>query len=197
MISRERALELLNGHLKNENLLKHCVATEAVMRALAVRFGEDKALWGLAGLLHDLDYDETKDKPEEHGLKTVELLKGEDVPTSVLDAILAHCGKKEPVTLMEKALFAVDPTTGFIVAAALIRPEKKLAVLDVEFLMRRFKEKAFAKGANRDQIRYCEQMGLSLEEFFQIALEAMKGVASEIGLWGDVYDRVQDRRSDR
>lgn len=182
MISRERALELLNGHLKNENLLKHCVATEAVMRALAVRFGEDKALWGLAGLLHDLDYDETKDKPEEHGLKTVELLKGEDVPTSVLDAILAHCGKKEPVTLMEKALFAVDPTTGFIVAAALIRPEKKLAVLDVEFLMRRFKEKAFAKGANRDQIRYCEQMGLSLEEFFQIALEAMKGVASEIGL---------------
>jgi len=182
LISRERALELLNGHLKNENLLKHCVATEAVMRALAVRFGEDKALWGLAGLLHDLDYDETKDKPEEHGLKTVELLKGEDVPTSVLDAILAHCGKKEPVTLMEKALFAVDPTTGFIVAAALIRPEKKLAVLDVEFLMRRFKEKAFAKGANRDQIRYCEQMGLSLEEFFQIALEAMKGVASEIGL---------------
>lgn len=182
MISRERALELLNGHLKNENLLKHCVATEAVMRALAVRFGEDEALWGLAGLLHDLDYDETKDKPEEHGLKTVELLKGEDVPTSVLDAILAHCGKKEPVTLMEKALFAVDPTTGFIVAAALIRPEKKLAVLDVEFLMRRFKEKAFAKGANRDQIRYCEQMGLSLEEFFQIALEAMKGVASEIGL---------------
>lgn len=182
MISRERALELLNGHLKNENLLKHCVAAEAVMRALAVRFGEDEALWGLAGLLHDLDYDETKDKPEEHGLKTVELLKGEDVPTSVLDAILAHCGKKEPVTLMEKALFAVDPTTGFIVAAALIRPEKKLAVLDVEFLMRRFKEKAFAKGANRDQIRYCEQMGLSLEEFFQIALEAMKGVASEIGL---------------
>lgn len=182
MISRERALELLNEHLKNENLLKHCVATEAVMRALAVRFGEDEALWGLAGLLHDLDYDETKDKPEEHGLKTVELLKGEDVPTSVLDAILAHCGKKEPVTLMEKALFAVDPTTGFIVAAALIRPEKKLAVLDVEFLMRRFKEKAFAKGANRDQIRYCEQMGLSLEEFFQIALEAMKGVALEIGL---------------
>ncbi len=182
MISRERALELLNGHLKNENLLKHCVAAEAVMRALAVRFGEDEALWGLAGLLHDLDYDETKDKPEEHGLKTVELLKGEDVPTSVLDAILAHCGKKEPVTLMEKALFAVDPTTGFIVAAALIRPEKKLAVLDVEFLMRRFKEKAFAKGANRDQIRYCEQMGLSLEEFFQIALEAMKGAASEIGL---------------
>jgi len=182
LISREDALVLLREHVKTKNLIKHCLATEAVMRALAKEFGEDEEKWGMAGLLHDLDYDYTKDDPNEHGLKTLEILKGEDVPEDVLNAILAHCGKKEPETLMEKALYAVDPTTGFIVAAALIRPEKKLEVLDVDFLMRRFKEKAFARGANRDQIRSCEGFGLSLERFLEIALNAMKSIASDLGL---------------
>ncbi|MDK2785827.1 MAG: hypothetical protein PWQ80_506 [Thermotoga sp.] len=152
------------------------------MRALAREFNEDEEKWGIAGLLHDLDYDYTKDNPDEHGLKTLEILKEEDVPEDVLNAILAHCGKKEPETLMEKALYAVDPVTGFIVAAALIRPEKKLEVLDVDFLMRRFKEKAFARGASREQIRSCEKLGLSLERFLGISLEAMKSIASDLGL---------------
>ncbi|ACM23317.1 MULTISPECIES: HD domain-containing protein [Thermotoga] len=182
MISRENAFALLKKHVRTKNLIKHCLATEAVMRALAREFNEDEEKWGIAGLLHDLDYDYTKDNPDEHGLKTLEILKEEDVPEDVLNAILAHCGKKEPETLMEKALYAVDPVTGFIVAAALIRPEKKLEVLDVDFLMRRFKEKAFARGASREQIRSCEKLGLSLERFLGISLEAMKSIASDLGL---------------
>ena len=182
MISRERALELLKTHVKTKNLVKHCLAVEAIMRALARKFGEDEEKWGIAGLLHDLDYDRTKNDPENHCLVTLQILESEDVPDDVKNAILAHCGKKERETLMEKAIYAADPTSGFIVAAALIRPEKKLEVIDVPFLKRRFKEKAFAKGANRDQMRSCEEMGLSLDEFLEISLNAMKEIADELGL---------------
>ena len=182
MISRERALELLNEHLKSENLFKHSLAVEAVMRALARRLGQDEELWGMAGLLHDLDYDYTKNEPERHCLKTLEILEGEDVPQEMLNAILAHCGKKERETLMEKAIYAADPVTGFIVAAALVRPDKKLEGLTLKSLKKRFKEKAFARGANRDQMRSCEEFGLSLDEFLQLSLDAMKGIADQMGL---------------
>ncbi len=178
---REEALELLKKHVTNKNLVNHCLACEAIMKKLAQHFGENEEVWGLAGLLHDLDYDYTKDKPEEHGLKSVEIL-GDSVNKEIKNAILAHCEKKEPETLMEKALYAVDPTSGFIVAAALIRPEKKLAVVDVPFLLNRFKEKGFAKGANREQMKSCENIGLSLEEFYGLSLEAMKEIAKDIGL---------------
>ncbi len=182
MMNRERALELLKEHVKTKNLIKHCLAVEAIMRALARHFGEDEEKWGLAGLIHDLDYEYTKNDPEKHCRVTLELLENEDVPQDVKDAILAHCGKKERETLMEKAIYAADPTSGFIVAAALIRPEKKLEVLDVEFLKRRFKEKAFAKGASREKMKSCEDFGMSLDEFFKISLEAMKSISEELGL---------------
>ncbi|AMW32644.1 HD domain-containing protein [Fervidobacterium islandicum] len=180
-MTREEALELLKTHVTNRNLINHCLACEAIMRRLARHFGEDEEVWGLAGLLHDLDYDYTKDKPEEHGFKSVEIL-GDSVTEEIKNAILAHCEKKTPETLMERALYAVDPTSGFIVAAALIRPEKKLNVVDVPFLLNRFKEKGFAKGANREQMKSCEDIGLSLEEFYALSLEAMKEIANEIGL---------------
>lgn len=182
MLKRESAVELVENHVKSKNLIKHCLAVEVVMRALAKRFGEDEELWGLAGLLHDLDYDYTKDDPQNHGLKTVELLKDYDVPKAVLDAILAHCEKKEITTKMERAIYAADPVTGFIVAAALITPEKSLSVIDTDFLMRRFKEKLFAKGANREQMKSCEELGLSLEEFLTLSLDAMKTISKELGL---------------
>ncbi len=182
MMDRERALELLKEHVKTKNLIKHCLAVEAIMRALARHFGEDEEKWGLAGLIHDLDYEYTKNDPDRHCLVTMELLENEDVPEDIKNAILAHCGKKERETLMEKAIYAADPTSGFIVAAALIRPEKKLEVLDVDFLKRRFKEKAFAKGASREKMRSCEDFGMSLDEFFGISLEAMKGISKELGL---------------
>ncbi|ODN30943.1 HD domain-containing protein [Fervidobacterium thailandense] len=180
-MTRDEALALVKKHVSTKNLVNHCLACEAIMRKLAKHFGEDEELWGLAGLLHDLDYDYTKDKPEEHGYKTLEIL-GDSVRPEIKNAILAHCEKKVPETLMEKALYAVDPTSGFIVAGALIKPEKKLSAINVEFLMNRFKEKGFARGANREQIRSCESFGLSLEEFLSISLEAMKEIADQIGL---------------
>lgn len=182
MLKREEAFELVKKHVKSKNLVKHCLAVEVVMKALARKLNEDEELWGLAGLLHDLDYDYTKDDPQNHGLKTVELLKDYDLPKSVLDAILAHCEKKEIMTNMEKAIYAADPVTGFIVAAALITPEKSLSVIDTDFLVRRFKEKLFAKGASREQMKSCEKLGLSLEEFLTLSLEAMKTISKELGL---------------
>jgi len=182
MISREEALELVKLHVKSKNLIKHCLAVEVVMKFLAEKFSEDVNLWAMSGLLHDLDYDYTKDNPENHGLKTIELLKDYDIPQSVKDAILAHCDKKNRVTNMEKAIYVADPTTGFIVAAALITPEKSLSSVDTDFLLRRFKEKLFAKGANRDQMKRCEDLGLSLEEFLTLSLDAMKSISHDLGL---------------
>lgn len=180
-MTREEALDLVKKHISNRNLVNHCLACEAIMRRLARHFGEDEEVWGLAGLLHDLDYEYTKDNPEMHGIKSVEML-GNSVSDDIKNAILAHCEKKIPETRMEKALYAVDPTSGFIVAAALIKSEKKLDAVDVEFLKKRFKEKGFARGANREQMQSCESIGLSLEEFYTLALEAMKQIANEIGL---------------
>jgi len=152
------------------------------MKALASRFGEDEDIWGLAGLLHDLDYDETAKDMARHGYRTVEMLQDTDLPQEVLHAILAHPGHVERESLMDKALYCADPVTGLIVAAALIHPAKKLEPLDVKFLMNRFKEKHFARGANREQIQACQELDLSLEEFLGLALEAMKGISKDLGL---------------
>ena len=181
-MERQEALALLKKHVKNKNLQKHCLAVEALMRRLAQHFGEDEELWGLAGLLHDLDYDETARDMARHGYRTVEMLQDSDLPQEVLHAILARPGHVARESLIDKALYCADPVTGFIVAAALIHPTKKLEPLDVKFLMNRFKEKHFARGANREQIRTCQELGLSLEEFLSMALEAMKGVSQELGL---------------
>jgi len=181
-MEREAALRLVKAHIKNKNLQKHCLAVEAVMRQLAQHFGEDVELWGLAGLLHDLDYDETAKDMARHGYRTVEILQGYGLPQELLHAILAHPGHVARESLMDKALYCADPVTGLIVAAALIHPSKKLEPLEVGFLMNRFKEKHFAKGANREQIKACQELGLSLEDFMGIALEAMKGISKELGL---------------
>jgi len=179
---REEALVLVKQYLKNKNLFKHVLAVEAVMKALAEKLGEDRETWALAGLLHDLDYEMTKDQPERHGYVTLEILKDEDVSQEVLDAILAHAGHKEREKPIEKAIYAADPVTGLIVAAALITKEKKLNAIDTAFVLRRFGEKAFARGANRDQIKTCEELGFSLDEFITISLNAMKDICQDLGL---------------
>ena len=181
-MTREEAYELAKSRLKNRNLFKHVLAVEAVMRALARHFGEDEERWGLAGLLHDLDYEETKDDPERHTLVTAELLQNYDVDEEIVHAIKAHNNRVPRESLMDKAIYAADPVTGLIVAAALMHPSKKLAGIDVPFVLRRFKEKRFAAGANREQIRSCEEIGLSLEEFLDIALRAMQGISEDLGL---------------
>ena len=182
MLSRDDAVKLVEQHVKNKNLRKHMFATEAVMAALADRLGEDRNLWSMAGLLHDLDYDETVKSPERHGARTVEMLETYDLPEEILDAILAHCEQRPCRTRMDRAIYAADPLTGLIVAAVLMHPSRKLQGVDAEFILKRFKEKRFAAGANRDQIRSCEELGLSLEEFVGISLKAMQAISRDLGL---------------
>lgn len=181
-MNREEALKLVKEMVPQQNLVKHMLAAEAVMRALARHFGEDEDAWGLAGLLHDVDYAETYDKPDIHALRSAEILKEKGVSEEIIEAILGHNDKAERKTLMAKALYSVDPLTGFLVACALMTPEKKISSVDVSFAMRRFKEKSFARGANRDQMMACEQIGLSLEKFMEIGILAMQEIAEELGL---------------
>jgi putative nucleotidyltransferase with HDIG domain len=158
------------------------VATEAVMRALAEHFGEDPEKWALTGLVHDLDYNETVNDFPRHGYISSEILRDKGVQQEILDAVVAHAGHRERVTLLDKALYAADPVTGLVVAAALIRPEKKLELVKLKSLKKRFKEKQFARGANREQIMSCEEMGVGLDDFLELSLRAMQSVAAEIGL---------------
>jgi len=181
-MDRSQAYALVNEHLKTGNIVKHVIAVEAAMRAVAKRLGADEDAWGLAGLLHDLDYEYTKDDPEKHAELTAEMLTAADLPAGVVDAILAHNRRRPADTPLDHALLAVDPATGFIVAAALMTPGKSLADCDVGFLLKRFKEKRFAAGANRDQIAGCSVLGLELGEFLGLCLDGMRGRAIELGL---------------
>ena len=181
-MTREEALALVKERVKTRNLVKHMLAVEAGMRALAPRFSGDPDRWALAGLLHDLDYEETKDDPQRHGRLTVELLQERGFSDEeILGAILAHAGHKTPGNHMEWALYSVDPLTGLIVAAALVHPER-LGGLTVKNVLNRYKEKAFARSASREGIAACANLGLSLEEFVGIVLPAMQGIRGELGL---------------
>lgn len=183
-MKREEALSLVKEEVKNKNLLKHMLAVEAVMRRLAVELGEDEELWALAGLLHDLDYDKTVDNPEQHGLLGAQILEERGLPEVLIQAVKAHNPALgvERRTPMDKALYAADPVTGLLVAAALVHPQKKLAAIDLEFVMKRFKEKSFARGADRGQIETCRELNLSLEQFLALSLEAMQSIAADLGL---------------
>lgn len=183
-MNREQAISLVKEHIDNQNLFKHVLAVEAVMRRLARHFGEDEERWGLAGLLHDIDYVETKDDPDRHSLVGGQMLEEMGFDPEIVHAVKVHNDRHgiPRETRMDRALFSSDPLTGLIVAAALIRPEKKLEPVDVPFIMKRFGEKAFARGANRQTIMTCSELGLSLEEFAGLGLEAMKSISSELGL---------------
>jgi putative nucleotidyltransferase with HDIG domain len=181
-MDRDEALQLVRSQVKNKNLIKHMLATEAVMRRLAQYFDEDEEMWALTGLLHDLDYDQTVDDFPRHGLVTAEILEKMDVDRRIIDAIKAHPGHQEAKTRLDKALYAVDPLTGLIVAATLMHPSKKLSEVDVDFVLHRYKEKRFAAGANREQIASCQELGLDLETFVGLALEGMQSIDDELGL---------------
>jgi uncharacterized protein len=184
-MNREQALELVRARVKGENLVNHMLAAEAIMGALARRLGGDEDRWRLAGLLHDLDVEETADKMEIHGALTVQWLREAGVEdTEVLQAILAHnpANGSSIQCTMDRALFACDPLTGLVTAAALIRPEKRLELVALKSLKKRFKEPSFAKGARREDILTCGELGLDLDEFMSIGLEAMQEVADDLGL---------------
>ncbi len=179
---REEAYKLAKSKFSNKNLFKHVLAVEAVMRELAEYFGQDIEKWGLAGLLHDLDYEETMKTPEKHTLITEEILRDYNLDEELITAIKCHNDLAPRHSLMGKAIYAADPVTGLIVAAALMHPEKKLKLIDVPFIMRRFREKKFAAGANREQIMSCADFGLTLEQFLGISLGAMQKIDTELGL---------------
>jgi putative nucleotidyltransferase with HDIG domain len=181
-VTREEGWALVRSRVKNRNLQKHMLATEACLRRLATRLGGDEETWGLAGLVHDVDYEETKDDHERHGLVGGRLLEEQGVAPEIVQAVKAHAENAPVESTLDKALLAVDPLTGLIVAAALMHPDKKLAALDTDFVMRRFREKRFAAGADREQITSCTNLGLQLEEFTGICLEAMQGISDELGL---------------
>jgi len=183
MISREQAHALVVERIPQANLVSHCVAAEIIMQALAQRLelpADDVERWSLVGLLHDLDYARTADDPANHGMVTASELDGL-VDDEMTHAILAHACHAPRESLMDHALWCADPTTGFIVAAALVRPEKDIAGVQLKSLKKRWKESAFARGANREQMAAHDELGLDREEFLSVALEAMQARAGEIG----------------
>jgi len=183
-MNRKEALDSVRTNVENQNLVKHMLATEAIMRALARHLGGDVEEWGLAGLLHDIDVELTEGDMSSHSTLGADLARELGASEAVANAILCHneAHGVPPETKMEKALFCADPLTGLIIAATLVRPDKKLAGLEAESVNKRFKEKGFAAGANREQIARCSDIGLELDKFIEIGLEAMKGIAAHLDL---------------
>ncbi len=185
---RERAIHLLGEHIANKNLIKHSLAVGALMKALAVRFGKEDEIenWELAGLLHDMDWDKTRNDIAIHTKLTEEILKKENFPAEVVEAIKKHnaaAGNPPPETMLEKALYYTEEVTGLIVASALVLPSKKLADLAVDSVMKRFKESAFARGLDRELLKEVpSRMDLSLEELISIALKTMQDMSEKLGL---------------
>lgn len=185
MMTRSEAIDFIKSHVKNKNLLNHMIATEIIMEALAPNFGGDPIVWGMAGLLHDIDYDTTANDPSTHSIVGSKMLEDAGLSEEICYAVKVHNDYHGlPMnTALDKALHVVDPLTGLIVASALIHPAKKLAVIDPEFVCKRFRESGFAKGAKREQIIKCESvLNMSLNELVTIGLGAMQRRASEIGL---------------
>lgn len=195
MITREEALEFLNEKIENKNIIKHMLTTEALMGgvydALKVKdvadLGGNKEEWMIAGLLHDGDYCEEV-PVERQGIQVTEWLReaGYEIPENVVQTMAAHNWQNtgvEPKTLMDWSLFIGDSLTGLVVACALVQPDKKIASVTVESVMKKFKDKAFARGTRREDVKMCEErLGLSLEEFVKISLGAMQDISEELGL---------------
>ena len=183
-MQREEALALMKENIKQKNLRKHCLAVEAVMAELADYFDRDQDKWRLAGLLHDIDYEQTAEQPEKHSQIGADMLAEMGMEAKIVEAVRAHNGMHElpRKTLMAKALYAADPLTGLIVASALIHPDKKLDAIDTEFVLNRYGDSSFAKGADRDVIAACKEMDLELEEFVELSLTAMQNISDDLGL---------------
>jgi len=184
-MDREEALASVKENVANQNLIKHMLAAEAVMKALARKFGENEHEWGLTGLLHDIDVELTKGDMQNHSRLGSDLAHELGASDAMAHAILTH-NQTHGVPLetkLDKAMYCADPLTGLITAAALIRPDKKLAGVTLDSIKKRFKEARFAAGVNREQISACSDlMGLNLDEFIELGLKAMQEIAAELGL---------------
>ncbi|WP_432736663.1 HDIG domain-containing metalloprotein [Maridesulfovibrio sp. FT414] len=183
MISRDEALELLKANVSEENLIQHSLESEVVLGALAEKLGQDIELWSITGLLHDLDYGQTADQPEKHGLVSAEMLEGK-LPEEAIQAIRAHNGDMTgvpPQTDFDFALRCGETVTGLIHANALMRPEK-MKGMTPKSLKKKMKSKAFAASVSREIIGECEKIGLDMGDFFAMSIEAIDRIAPEVGL---------------
>jgi putative nucleotidyltransferase with HDIG domain len=186
-MNREVAWALVCEWVTSPNLRKHMLAVEAAMRAYAERFGEGPDLWGVIGLLHDLDYERFPSQEAGHPFRGVEALRAMGAPEEITRAILSHADYSgvPRESLMEKALFACDELTGFIIAVALVKPGRSIAEVDVASVKKKMKDKAFARGVSREDIyRGAEELGIPLDEHIGIVLAALQGIAGALDLGG-------------
>ena len=185
--SRQEAFSLLKKYNKNEALIKHALAVEAVMRYFARKFGQDEEKWGVIGLIHDLDYEQF---PEQHCHKTEEILTAENWPADYIRAVVSHgwgiCTDVEPKTELEKVLYTIDELTGLVVTTALVRPSRSVMDMKAKSVKKKWKEKSFAAGVNRDVIeKGAGMLGIELSELINDTIMGMREVADEIGLKGN------------
>ncbi len=186
--TREEAYALLTEYNRNDRLIKHGLAVEAAMRYMARKLGHDEEKWGVIGLVHDLDYERY---PEQHCAKTEEILRERGWPEEYVHAVLSHgwgiCTDVEPEHEMEKVLYAIDELTGLIVAVALVRPSKSLADLKAKSVTKKWKDRSFAAGADREVIQKgIDMLGVERSELIADVIEGMKTVAAELGLDGSL-----------
>ena len=189
-MGRDEAIKIVDELVQSPNIRKHCLGAEVAMMGLWDYLNEigkidwgSREEWGIVGLLHDADYEATNKSLELHTEETTKKLKETGAPKEIIDAVRGHCDKEPRKLLAAKAIYAADELTGLIVAATLVIPSKKLSDLSVESTLKRFKEPAFARGANRDQVKTCEnELGITLKEFTGIVLDSMKGISDELGL---------------
>lgn len=193
MISRERALELLDKYITTPWLRLHMIESEIIMIGVAKELGEDEVLWGLTGLLHDLDYDFVEKDPKRHVVELDNILElenitvGEDIPLDMYHAIKSHYEdhpdiKERRESNLDYALSASENLSGFLVACALVQPDKKIGSVGVDSVIKKLKKKDFAKAVNRQYIYDIEKTGISLERFIEIALVQMNSISNQIGL---------------
>ena len=184
MINRDEAFALLGKYLKGDKRLKHSLAVEAILVEMARKLDEDEKLWGLTGLLHDLDYEYTQGEPEKHANVSAQILEGL-IPKDAVNAIKAHNYMHTdyvPTTTLDKTLIAADAVSGLIIATALIMPSKKLFEVELKTLLNKFRDNSFAKGCNRVRIELCLDIGISQEMFLELCLNALKEISNELDL---------------
>jgi len=184
MPNREAAWELFTRYNQSESLIKHALAVEAVMRYFAQDLGYDPEFWGIVGLLHDIDYEKY---PEEHCIKAREILEQDKWPEELIHAVQSHgygiCSHVEPTHIMEKVLYTIDELTGLINAAVLMRPDKKIEGLEVKSVKKKFKQKSFAAGVNRQVIEDgAAMLGMELDDIIAKTIKGMEGAAAKLGL---------------
>lgn len=182
-MNREQALSAVRERVKNENLVKHMLATEAILRALARKIGEDEVEWGMVGLLHDIDIERVDRDMSRHGKLSAEIAQELGATSNVVHTLMTHNEVHGVAreTRLDKALFCIDPLTGLITAAVLVRPDRKISNLEAKSVSKRFKEKSFARGARREDIAACSELGLALDEFIAVGVAAMQDIASDLG----------------